>query len=273
MTDSPDARAAATADSLGAALGGDVDVLVTLGSGLAGVADVLDDTVEVATSDLVGIPDSTVPGHTSMLRYGRIGDLRVLAQVGRIHLYEGHRGEDVTRMVDAAALLGASTFVVTNAAGGLEPSWTPGDVMLLHDHLNLTGTSPLVGVVRDGGPVFVDMATPYDPELRALAHAVAGEHDLSLREGVYAGLLGPSYETPAEVAMLRTLGATAVGMSTVLEVVAARARGMQVLGMSTITNVHGEGVETTHDEVIEVGAAVAADVTALVSGILARLAG
>lgn len=272
MADTPDARAAATAESLAAALGDTIDVLVTLGSGLSGVADVLDDTVEVATSDVVGIPGSTVPGHTSTLRYGHIGGVKVLAQVGRVHLYEGHRGEDVTRMVDAAALLGASTFVVTNAAGGLEPSWSPGDVMLLRDHLNLTGTSPLIGVVRDGGPVFVDMATPYDHDLRALAHEVAASNGSSLREGVYAGLLGPAYETPAEVAMLRTLGAQAVGMSTVLEVVAARSRGLQVLGLSTITNVHGEGVETTHDEVMEVGAAVAADVTRLVAGILGRLA-
>lgn len=272
MTATPDRRAAATAESLGEVLGDTVDVLVTLGSGLSGVADVLDDPVEVASADLVGIPDSTVPGHTSTLRFGRIGALRVLAQVGRIHLYEGHRGDDVTRIVDAAALLGASTFVVTNAAGGLDPTWTPGDVMLLRDHLNLTGASPLVGVVRDGGPVFVDMATPYDSDLRTLAHEVADEAGMALREGVYAGLLGPAYETPAEVAMLRTLGATAVGMSTVLEVIAARSRGLRVLGMSTITNVHGEGVETSHDEVIEVGAAVADDVTRLVSGILARLA-
>lgn len=267
-----DAAAAATADALGHALGDAVDVLVTLGSGLSGVADVLDDAIELPTTILPGIPASTVPGHTSTLRFGRIGDLRVLAQVGRVHLYEGHSGADVTRMVDASALLGASTFVVTNAAGGLEPSWTPGDVMVLNDHLNMTGTTPLMGVVRDGGPVFVDMARPYDDDLQALAHDVAATLDLTLRDGVYAGLLGPAYETPAEVAMLRTLGATAVGMSTVLEVIAARARGLRVLGLSTITNVHGDGVETTHAEVIEVGAQVAKDVTRLVTGILESLA-
>lgn len=267
-----DAAAAATAAALHHALGDEVDVLVTLGSGLSGVADVLTDAVSLPTTILPGIPASTVPGHTSTLRYGRIGSLRVLTQVGRVHLYEGHTGADVTRMVDAAALLGAHTFLVTNAAGGLEPSWTPGDVMVLRDHLNLTGTTPLLGVVRDGGPVFVDMAEPYDHELRALAHRVAADTGLSLREGVYAGLLGPAYETPAEVAMLRTLGATAVGMSTVLEVVAARSHGLDVLGLSTITNVHGDGVETTHAEVIEVGAAVAADVTRLVAAILGRWA-
>lgn len=267
-----DAAAAATAEALHHALGDDVDVLVTLGSGLSGVADVLTDAVSLPTTILPGIPPSTVPGHTSTLRYGRIGSLRVLTQVGRIHLYEGHSGADVTRMVDAAALLGAHTFLVTNAAGGLEPSWDPGDVMVLRDHLNLTGTTPLLGVVRDGGPVFVDMAEPYSGELRALAHRVGADVGLTLREGIYAGLLGPAYETPAEVAMLRTLGATAVGMSTVLEVVAARSRGLDVLGLSTITNVHGDGVETTHAEVIEVGARVAADVTRLVAGILQDLA-
>jgi purine-nucleoside phosphorylase len=265
---SPDLLARATADALRHALGDDVDVLVTLGSGLSGVADALDDAVELPTTILPGIPASTVPGHTSTLRFGRIGDLRVLTQVGRVHLYEGHSGADVTRMVDAAALLGAHSFLVTNAAGGLDTSYTPGDVMVIGDHLNLTGTTPLLGVVRDGGPVFVDMAEPYDAAYRAQAHELAGTLGLTLQEGVYAGLLGPAYETPAEVAWLRTIGATAVGMSTVLEVIAARARGMRVLGLSTITNVHGAGVETTHAEVIEVGAAVAQDVTRLVAAIL-----
>lgn len=272
MAIAPDTQSRVTADALGHALGDRVDVLVTLGSGLSGVADALQDAVELPTTILPGIPPSTVPGHTSTLRYGRIGSMRVLVQVGRVHLYEGHTGADVARMVDAAALLGAHTFLVTNAAGGLDPSWTPGDVMVIGDHLNLTGTTPLLGVVRDGGPVFVDMAEPYDAHHRAMAHELGADLGLSLQEGVYAGLLGPAYETPAEVAWLRSIGASAVGMSTVLEVIAARARGMRVLGLSTITNVHGAGVETTHAEVIEVGAAVASDVTALVAAILDRWA-
>lgn len=272
MAPDPDVLSQATADALSHALGGGVDVLVTLGSGLSGVADALEDAVEIPTTILPGIPASTVPGHTSTLRYGRIGTLRVLTQVGRVHLYEGHSGADVARMVEAAALLGAHTFLVTNAAGGLDQTWTPGDVMVIDDHLNMTGTTSLLGVVRDGGPVFVDMAEPYDGAHRALAHELADDLGLSLQTGVYAGLLGPAYETPAEVEHLRTIGASAVGMSTVLEVIAARARGMRVLGLSTITNVHGAGVETTHADVIEVGAAVAADVTALVAAILARWA-
>lgn len=273
MTDlTTDQKARATADALGHALGDGVDLLVTLGSGLSGVARALSDAVELPTTILPHVPPSTVPGHTSTLRYGRIGDLRVLTLVGRVHLYEGHGGADVARMVDAAALLGAHSFLVTNAAGGIDQSYTPGDVMVIGDHLNLTGTTPLLGVVRDGGPVFVDMAEPYDAAYRELAHRVAGDLGLTLQEGVYAGLLGPAYETPAEVARLRSIGATAVGMSTVLEVIAARARGLRVLGLSTITNVHGEGIETSHDEVIEVGASVAEDVTSLVSRILDHLA-
>lgn len=250
---------------------GDVDVLVTLGSGLASVADATSDLVEIPVATIPGLTVSTVPGHRSVLMVGMIGERRVLLQVGRVHLYEGHTPQVVTRMVDVAADLGATTFVVTNAAGGLEPSWTPGDLMVIRDHLNLTGRSPLVGVVRDGAPIFQDMAAAYDHDLVALVHEIAAEHGRTLREGVYAGLLGPSFETPAEVAMLRTLGAHAVGMSTVLEVIRARSLGMRVVGLSTITNVHAEGVQTSHDEVMEVAERVAADTARLVAELLRRL--
>lgn len=250
---------------------GGVDVFVTLGSGLSSVADRIEDPVDIPMVALPGLAVSTVPGHTGTLRAGRIGDVRVLAQLGRIHLYEGHAARDVTLMVEVAATLGATTFVVTNAAGGLEPSWTPGDLMLITDHVNLTGTSPLLGVLRGDAPVFLDMAGAYDADLRALATEVAAGRDVVLREGVYAGLLGPTYETPAEVRMLRTLGAQAVGMSTVLEVIAARSRNLRVLGFSSITNVHGEGVATSHAEVIEVGAVAAQRLGGIVLEVLARL--
>ncbi len=250
---------------------GEVDVFVTLGSGLSSVADGMEDPVDIPIAAIPGLVASTVPGHTAQLRVGTIGGKRVLAQLGRIHLYEGHEPADVTRLVEVAALVGASTFVVTNAAGGLEPSWTPGDLMIITDHLNLTGTSPLIGLIRDDAPVFLDMGAAYDPELRSLAVEVAGEQDVELREGVYAGLRGPAYETPAEVAMLRTLGAQAVGMSTVLEVIAARARELRVLGISSITNVHGEGVATSHEEVLDVGAGAAARLAGVLLGVLARL--
>lgn len=250
---------------------GGVDVLVTLGSGLSTVADRIEDPVDIPVAALPGLAVSTVPGHTATLRAGRIGGKRVLAQMGRIHLYEGHAAPDVTRLVEVAARAGAGTFVVTNAAGGLEPSWSPGDLMVIADHLNLTGTSPLLGVIRDDAPVFLDMAGAYDAELQRLAHVVAEEQGLELRSGVYAGLLGPAYETPAEVAMLRTLGAQAVGMSTVLEVIAARSHGMRVLGFSSITNVHGEGVKTSHEEVVEVGALAAERLRGIVLGVLEGL--
>jgi purine-nucleoside phosphorylase len=262
-------RAATTLD--GQLEGRSLDVLVTLGSGLAPVAEAFTDAVEVPMSALPGMARSTVPGHTGTLKVGELAGRTVVAQVGRVHLYEGHSGADVTRMVDVAARLGASTFVVTNAAGGIDPSFTPGDVMAITDHLNLTGTSPHLGVVRDGGPVFLDMAGAYDADLRALAGRIADDQGFALQEGVYAGLLGPAFETPAEVRMLRTFGASAVGMSTVLEVIAARSRGMRVCGLSTITNVHGEGVATSHEEVLEVGRTASERVSALVLGLLEQL--
>jgi purine-nucleoside phosphorylase len=211
-----------------------------------------------------------VPGHSATLRFGRLGDRDVLAARGRIHLYEGHSAHDVVRVVDVAASLGCQTFVVTNAAGGLDQTFVPGELMVITDHLNLTGTSPLTGRLRDGGPVFLDMADAYDPALRELAFEVAAERGERLRAGVYAGLPGPAYETPAEVAMLRTLGADAVGMSTVLEVIAARAAGMRVLGLSSITNVHGDGVATSHDEVLDVGAEAATRMGSLLLDLLPR---
>ncbi len=247
------------------------EVFLTLGSGLSDVADAMEDTVDVPVAAVPGVPVSRVPGHAGVLRFGHLGGRRVLAQVGRIHLYEGHEARDVTRMVEVAAELGATTYVVTNAAGGLNTDFTPGDVMLITDHLNLTGDSPLTGVLRDGAPVFLDMAAAYDADLREAARRVAADQGLALREGVYAGLRGPTFETPAEVSMLRTLGADAVGMSTVLEVIAARAAGMRVLGVSSITNVHGEGVETSHEEVLEVGKRIAAAVSQLVVGVVSAM--
>lgn len=250
--------------------GESVDIMLTLGSGLAAVADAIEDPVDVPTAAVPGLSVSRVPGHAGVIRFGRLGGKNVLAQMGRIHLYEGHDASDVTRVVEVAAELGCSTYVVTNAAGGLDEGMRPGDLMLITDQLNLTGESPLRGVFRDGGPIFLDMAAAYDPALRELAHVAAGELGTELREGVYAGLAGPAYETPAEVGMLRTMGADAVGMSTVLEVIAARSHGMRVLGLSSITNVHGAGVSTSHDEVIEIGSEAATRMAPLLLGILDR---
>lgn len=246
------------------------EVLLTLGSGLAGVADRLEDAVEVRLDRLPGFAPSTVPGHRSRLRCGSLAGRTVLAQLGRLHLYEGHDAATVTRPVELAAALGCGAYVVTNAAGGVDPDLEAGDLMVIEDHLNLTGTSPLLGRLRAGAPLFVDMADAYDPRLQELAHEAAGSLGLRLRSGVYAGLVGPAYETPAEVAMLRGLGARAVGMSTVNEVIAARARGLRVLGLSSITNVHRPGVSTTHEEVLDVGARVAEDLAGLLVETLTR---
>lgn len=260
-----------TANALRARLGDRrPELLLTLGSGLGSVADAVEDAEVIDVLDLPGAAASTVPGHTARLIAGRLAGREVLVQAGRIHLYEGHSAHDVTRLVRVAARIGITTFVVTNAAGGLDQRFTPGDLMVIDDHLNLTGTSPLMGLLRDGAPRFVDMAGAYDAALRALAHEVAADLGLSLQRGVYAGLVGPAYETPAEVAMLRTLGAHAVGMSTVNEVIAARDEGMRVLGFTSVTNVHGEGVPTTHAEVVEVGARAAQDLQRVLFGVLDR---
>ena len=249
------------------------EVLLTLGSGLSGVADLLEDAVELPLDRLPGFAPSTVPGHQARLRCGRLAGRTVLAQLGRLHLYEGHDAAAVTRPVELAAALGCDAYVVTNAAGGLVPDLEPGDLLMIEDHLNLTGTSPLVGRLRDGAPMFVDMAGAYDAELRQVARKAADGLGLRLRAGVYAGLVGPAYETPAEVAMLRGLGAHAVGMSTVNEVIAARANDLRVLGVSSITNVHRPGVATTHDEVLDVGARIAEDLGRLLVEVLAHWPG
>lgn len=246
------------------------EVLLTLGSGLSEVAEALTDAVEIPVDDVPGLVAPRVPGHSSRLRCGRLGERMVLAQLGRPHLYEGHGVRDVTRMVEVAAEVGCATFVVTNAAGGLDSALDPGDLLVIDDHLNLTGRSPLVGVLRDDAPVFLDLGEAYDPGLRREAHLAAADLGLELRRGVYAGVVGPAYESPAEVAMLRTLGAHAVGMSTVNEVVVARAHGMRVLGLSSITNVHGHQVATSHEEVLEVGARAAGTMARLLLEILDR---
>lgn len=243
-------------EALRARLGGrEPRVLLTLGSGLAGLAADVADPVVIAFPE-VGLPDVTVPGHVGRFVAGSLGGVPVLVQQGRLHLYEGYSAADVTAAVRAAASIGVRTYCVTNAAGGVRyERLQPGDLMLIDDHLNLTGTSPGIGVVP---PHFVDLAGAYDPGLAAVVRATAHSLGEPLATGVYAGLVGPAFETRAEVAMLRTLGADAVGMSTVLEVIAARAAGVRVLGCSVITNVHdlrvpvGEA-RTDHAEVLAVG--------------------
>lgn len=261
----------AAGQALGARLGALRPVaLLTLGSGLGGLADEVTDATAFDFAEL-DLPTPTVPGHAGRLVAGRLQGVAVLVQQGRLHLYEGHRAADVTACVRAAADVGVEVFVATNAAGGLGSSLRPGDLLAVSDHLNLTGHNPLVGA---GEPQFVDLAGAYDPGLRAALHAAAADVGEDLAEGVYAGVLGPAYETPAEVRMLRTLGADVVGMSTVLEVVAARARGLRVAAVSLVTNVHREqGPPTDHRDVLAAARTGGPRLGAVLRSFVPRLAG
>jgi purine-nucleoside phosphorylase len=243
---------------------------IVLGSGSGGLADAVERTATVSYREVPGMPEPTVPGHRGEFVSGTLEGVPVLLQRGRLHLYEGHDSGTAVLPIRIMAGVGVRTLIVTNAAGGIRETMPPPALMLITDHLNLTGRSPLVGPVGEGEQRFPDMSAAYDPDLRALAREVARAHGLTLHEGVYAGLLGPSFETPAEIRMLATLGADAVGMSTVLEVIAARARGMRVLGISTITN-PAAGITDRpldHEEVLQAGQAVARDLEALVRGVV-----
>ena len=234
------------------------EVGIVLGSGLGGLADDLQDAVAIPFADLPGWPAATAPGHVGRLLLGVLGGRRVGLLQGRFHLYEGNAPGLVVQPVLLFHALGAETVVLTNAAGGVDPSFAPGTLMIIADHLNLTGRTPLLGPNADAlGPRFVDLTEVWDAALRQRLRAAGEREGIRLAEGVYAGLLGPSYETPAEVRMLRTLGADAVGMSTVLEAIAARWVGLRVCGVSLITNAGAgyTGQPLTHEEVLEAGAA------------------
>ncbi|MED4959396.1 purine-nucleoside phosphorylase [Paenibacillus macerans] len=227
-----------------------------LGSGLGVLADHIEQPVTIAYKDIPYFPQSTVDGHAGELLIGTVQGTAVVLMKGRFHMYEGYGPELTAFPVRVMKELGVSTLLVTNAAGGVNTSYSPGDLMLISDHINLTGKNPLIGP-NDGelGPRFPDMSQAYSRRLRETARQVAAEKGVPLQEGVYAGLLGPSYETPAEIRMLRTLGADAVGMSTVSEVIVARHAGLEVLGISCISNMaagildqplsHAEVMETT----------------------------
>lgn len=252
---------------------------VVLGSGLSSLADAVTDATALSFSDIPHWPSSTVAGHSGRLVFGNLEQKPVLVMQGRVHFYEGYGMSQLTMPVRVMRRLGVETLILTNAAGGLNPTFEAGDLMLIRDHINflgLSGNNPLRGPNDDAvGPRFPDMTTPYDPELRQLAQNVARDQNLTLQEGVYAYVAGPSYETPAELRMLLTVGADAVGMSTVPSVVVARHGGMRVLGISTITNMATPdpkpGQQTTHEEVLEVGNIVVPKLTRLIHGVLQRL--
>ena len=249
---------------------------IILGSGLGGLVEAMKVEAAAPFDQVPGFPPSTVEGHHGRLMFGRIEDVPVTVMQGRVHLYEGYPAAAVVFPIRVLVRLGARTMVVTNASGSVNPDFTAREIMLISDHLNLTGVNPLVGPNDLAlGPRFPDMSEAYDLELRQTAREVAHELSIPLREGVYAGLLGPAYETPAEIRMLRTLGADAVGMSTVLEVIAARHMGARVLGISCITN-QGAGLSErplSHEDVEEAGLAIQGQLVELVTGVMAGLDG
>ncbi|MDN5364281.1 MAG: purine-nucleoside phosphorylase [Eubacteriales bacterium] len=250
------------------------DVAVILGSGLGAVAAGLEEAVKIPYERIPYFPRSTVEGHAGMLLAGRWGERQVLLFQGRFHYYEGYSMEQVAMPVRVMALLGVKKLIVTNAAGGINASFQPGDLMLISDHINLMGTNPLIGPNwEEIGPRFPDMTEAYSSRLRAKARKVGEEIGIFFREGVYAGLTGPTYETPAEIRFLRTIGADAVGMSTVPEVITAVHAGIEVLGISTITNL-AAGIsekKLSHEEVIEVGARLSEKLAAFLSRFVREL--
>ena len=230
---------------------------IVLGSGLGGLASDLDDAVAIPFEELPGWPVATAPGHVGRLLLGRLAGTPVVMLQGRFHLYEGNDPGLVVQPVLLFKALGAEIVVLTNAAGGVNPAFGPGTLMVMTDHINFTGRTPLVGANADAwGPRFVDLTDVWEPALRDALFAAGRAVGVELAQGVYVGLLGPSFETPAEVRLLRMLGADAVGMSTVLEAIAARWVGLRVCGVSLVTNAGAgyTGEPLSHEEVLEAGA-------------------
>lgn len=246
---------------------------LVLGSGLGSLADEFEDPVRIPYEDIPNWPPVGVVGHSGTLVAGRLAGVPAVALKGRAHLYEGHSPDRATLPVRVLATLGVRALFVSNAAGAINPAFRPGDLMLITDHLNLTGSNPLTGPVVTGDQRFPDMTVAYDARLREVVREAAGDAGIPLQEGVYAGLLGPSYETPAEIRMLERLGADAVGMSTVPEVIVARAMGVRCFGISCLTN-FAAGIQPeplAHDEVMETTERVGGQFRALVRAVIGMI--
>jgi len=248
-------------------------VAIGLGSGLGFLADEIEAAVRIPYREIPGFPPAGVSGHAGELVGGRYGGVPVLVQSGRFHLYEGHAPAVAALPVRLFNALGIGTLIVTNAAGSLRPAVRCPALMLIADHLNFMWRNPLTGPLLPGETRFPDMSDPYDAGLRAMAREAARQEHIGLEVGVYAGLLGPSYETPAEVRMLQRLGADAVGMSTVPEVIAARARGMRCLGFSLLTNPAAglSHAKLSHQDVLAAADPVAGQLGALITRVVSQL--
>lgn len=251
------------------------EIGLILGSGLGVLADEIESPVVIPYHEIPGFPTSTVSGHKGQLVIGKLQGTTVVAMQGRFHFYEGYDMQLVTLPVRVMKAIGVEKLIVTNAAGGINESFNPGDLMVIKDHLNMFGTNPLIGPnLEEAGVRFPDMSQAYTKSYISLAHEAAKDIGLNIREGVYAGNTGPVYETPAEVRMLRTLGGDAVGMSTVPEVIVARHSGMKVLGISCISNMAAGILDQplTHDEVIDTTEKVRHDFLTFVKEIVKRMA-
>ena len=247
---------------------------VVLGSGLGAFADTLQNRCETPYADIAGWPPSTAVGHAGKLVTGLLGDVEVVVLSGRAHYYEGYTGEQVTLGIRELAKRGVDRVILTNAAGGIDPELHAGDLVLISDHINLMGTNPLIGHNDDSlGPRFPDMTEAYSQEYREIARRTGAELGIDLKEAVYAGLLGPSYETPAEIRFLRTIGAGLVGMSTVPEAIVANHMGMKVLAISCVTNMAAgiSAQKLVHQEVLDVGARVRDTLIRLLNAVIPRL--
>jgi purine-nucleoside phosphorylase len=245
-----------------------------LGSGLGVLADEIEEPVKIPYNEIPDFPVSTVEGHAGQLVFGRLNGIEVVAMQGRFHYYEGYSFDKVTFPVRVMNEMGVEKLIVTNAAGGVNESYSPGDLMLISDHINNMGSNPLIGPNDSRmGPRFPDMSEAYSKELRKLARGLAEKLNLKIQEGVYVGNTGPTYETPAEVRMLRTMGGDAVGMSTVPEVIVAQHSGMKVLGISCISNMAAGILDQplNHEEVIETTEKVKADFLRYVKAIVKEL--
>lgn len=248
-------------------------VMMVLGSGLGKLGDEIEDAVRIPFGDIPGFAASAVEGHKGMFVAGKLAGVDVVALQGRFHLYEGHSAQTAALPIRALAALGADTLIVSNAAGALNPAFPAGMLMIIDDHINLMWRNPLIGPVVKGDTRFPDMSRPYDPELQRLTERIALELHIPITRGVYLAVLGPSYETPAEIRMFRKFGGDAVGMSTIPEVIAARALGVRVLGISLITNpaAGSTGIPLSHEEVIQAGIEASGRFTALIRGVVENI--